>query len=537
MTVPIRAGRSGRRLGVAEMADFTGGLNLNDDRFKLAPNESPDLMNVDVDRRGGFSTRGAVAPLNTSPITGSVHGLWAFYDEPGSVAQVVAQGDDGLRTSTGGNFSWMTGSPTVYATNLKVSPATFGSRFYIPFYDQAVTYRWDGANATALSDPVSAGWDEDLATPSGTKAPRAKFAAAHLDYLWVAGTYESATAHPNRVRFSHPGDGGSWRSSDYIDVAIGEDGDVITALVASNDHLLVFKNRSVHAIFGYSVDTFQVVTISEDVGCSGPRSVVATPLGVFFWSARDGVYQWDGKALRWMFEPIYPALRDGSIDRSAPEDVALGWVDQRLWVSVPWQGVDPADRTFVFDPFAGQRGAWTAYDLSLSSFATFETGTTKLELAGQASGSHVLKLGQSSAIDDFGSGNTQGITAYYVTPWVAPGSPIQKKRWKRPEVVVRSGFGATLTVALFADYDSASPLKTFTLSTQTDSSLAIWGTAVWGTDVWSRAGSGGTHDEILRGSSLARTARAVALKIAGEQGKQWGVNAIALKYVPKPIRS
>ena len=45
------------RLQPLDLMDFTGGLNLRKNQFQLAENESPDLLNVDIDPRGGFYTR------------------------------------------------------------------------------------------------------------------------------------------------------------------------------------------------------------------------------------------------------------------------------------------------------------------------------------------------------------------------------------------------------------------------------------------------------------------------------------------------
>ena len=45
------------RLEPLNLMDFTGGLNLRRNQFQLADNESPDLLNVDIDPRGGFYTR------------------------------------------------------------------------------------------------------------------------------------------------------------------------------------------------------------------------------------------------------------------------------------------------------------------------------------------------------------------------------------------------------------------------------------------------------------------------------------------------
>lgn len=46
-----------RRIELEHQRDFTGGLNLADDPYNLASNESFDLQNVDIDRRGGFGLR------------------------------------------------------------------------------------------------------------------------------------------------------------------------------------------------------------------------------------------------------------------------------------------------------------------------------------------------------------------------------------------------------------------------------------------------------------------------------------------------
>src|SRR5262245_62300540 len=45
------------RLQPLPQMTFVGGLNLRASQFELADNESPDLLNVDIDPRGGFYTR------------------------------------------------------------------------------------------------------------------------------------------------------------------------------------------------------------------------------------------------------------------------------------------------------------------------------------------------------------------------------------------------------------------------------------------------------------------------------------------------
>ncbi len=53
------------------LADFTGGLNLRADAFELKDNESPEMLNVDVDPRGGVRSRRGWVRYNGTAITGT----------------------------------------------------------------------------------------------------------------------------------------------------------------------------------------------------------------------------------------------------------------------------------------------------------------------------------------------------------------------------------------------------------------------------------------------------------------------------------
>ena len=48
------AGARGSGFRLTALESFSGGLNLRSDQFNLAPNESPDLLNVVVDPGVGF---------------------------------------------------------------------------------------------------------------------------------------------------------------------------------------------------------------------------------------------------------------------------------------------------------------------------------------------------------------------------------------------------------------------------------------------------------------------------------------------------
>ena len=58
-------------LNIVELSDFTGGLNFRADQFQLSSFESPDMLNVEIDPRGGVFSRGGYRRLNTTAVAGT----------------------------------------------------------------------------------------------------------------------------------------------------------------------------------------------------------------------------------------------------------------------------------------------------------------------------------------------------------------------------------------------------------------------------------------------------------------------------------
>ena len=51
-----------------DLIDFTGGLNVRRTEFNLGENESPDMLNVEIDPRGGIFTRNGWSRFNDADI-------------------------------------------------------------------------------------------------------------------------------------------------------------------------------------------------------------------------------------------------------------------------------------------------------------------------------------------------------------------------------------------------------------------------------------------------------------------------------------
>ena len=530
-----------QRVQVLNAQDFTGGLNLVADTFRLAENESPDMVNVDVDRRGGFQVRRGVAPYGSVALGADPDNLWQFVS--GASSWVVAQVGANLKSTTGG--AWTTlltaASAAVGSATAVCRPTVFNNTNYIVRGNASVVAFTGPSTVTTMA----AAFNSNMLSPTSGNVPRAKTIASHNGYMWVANTFESGTQYPSRIRWSHPNSAENWRSEDYIDIDIGKDGDQITGLVPAGDHLLVFKRDSTYAIYGYDYNTFSVVTVSNTVGCVSQEACVNTPYGVAFFDHDLGLHIYGGKGgTRWAFSQIWPAMRDGDIPVSKIDGVQVGWVKGRLWVGVPW-GTDAAARamTFVWDPQIKEGGTWTQYNLKTGPF--LDGHMTGVFCAAMPGTSMVMALEQEEYGDDFGDGVLAIIDAWYRTRWFDAGQPSMKKRWRRMEAVMQTDLPYDLNVDVFINYDPTQPKKSFKLSTSSlnsESADAVWDDSDWDSDLTVYADDG-MHGSVDRGSGLG-LAKSVSLKFGGRTAKQgtstvpvfWGVDALVFKYIPRRIR-
>ena len=220
MPLNIRQPGTQPALKLEPRVDFTGGLNVTEDRFTLAPNESPAMRNVDIQRRGGIQSRKVVAQFGGAGTwsTADVTRVFARQDAVGGSPQVIVATIGAAYYGTGGAWSTMVAS--TFTDHCQLNGVSYLANL------GALSYKWDSSTATAMTDPAASAWQNDYSTPSGAHMPRANLCAAHNGYVWVAATTEGGTSYPSRVRVSHPNDGGSWAENDYVDVNLG-DGEAI----------------------------------------------------------------------------------------------------------------------------------------------------------------------------------------------------------------------------------------------------------------------------------------------------------------------
>jgi hypothetical protein len=559
------------RLEPVNLVDFTGGLNLRSNQFQLTPNESPEMVNINIDPLGGFYTRLGWERWNEDDIVDVETVEW---DPRRAFLHQLSDGSDVVYVAASGGIYWAREDavfagplpPVAEADPHMADFAAWGDDLYVSVGHTQPMWRRTGVGTmTSLTPGGSATWNDEYTAPAGTVGPQAEVNEPHGGYLFAANTQEDGLWHPNRVRWSHPNRPDNWASTDYIDIGTG--GSQITGMMSYEDHLLIFKNDSMWALYGYDLDSWQLVQKSSTIGAVSPQGITRNEATVFFFSASDrgGIYAYGGERS----QEISIQLRRAFFEILHPDLVWVGWIGRKLYVTLPWNYAGPTANNygvFVFDPSVGD-GAWTFFHSTHGSIGPIvahsnvdsqpyplavvrETDTAcvvqlmKINDAydkihqehslGTSTGGYLV-TDTDAEILLTGEINHEPFDTVYRTPWITAEWPTRKKSWRRPDFVCReTGFTHQLAVRSYRDYEETQPKRQYSLQVPSTGAEARWGAFTWGDGtIW---GAGKSGASIRRGSSFGMC-RALQLRVAGATPlHRWGVDAIILKIVLRRFR-
>jgi hypothetical protein len=587
------------RLEPLNLVSYVGGLNLRADQFQLADDESPDMLNVDIDPRGGFFTRRGWERWNTQSIVDLEAGGQTTWQPRNAYAHVTST-DQQFIYVVESNKLYVSDDTTVFAAITgpvcEANPhgadlAAWGNDVYIACGIERPSYRRrQPATGSVITETLLAETWSEIEAPTHGVMPQAEHVEAHGGYLFVACTKEDDVLHNARVRWSHPGVPDAWRVDDFLDIEAA--GGRITAILAFNDHLLIFKTNSLWALYGYDEASWQLVRVSSLIGCPTTTAIGRSETAAYFYSAtsKGGIYGYTGSAPTYISENIRPVFEQ----LLSFENVFVSWAARKLWVTVPWRkdkGTTPEPTSmFVFNPDIGQ-GAWTMYrseygcpapvldgsDIQqkypLSAFwSTFDSLMVTLDAVEEA---HDILLDAAvlgvrggeleGGILDTQAGEDIGISgvafrgqefeSYYRTRWLHAGWPDRKKSWRRPTLICKGVQEPTqLVVETYRDYNEAVIHRSKTLVLQANATT-FWRDAGFddvdghGFD-WKELGSaspdgrGADWGQSVNGATLVRSgslgmARAVQLRVQGSPTtpkRRWGVDGIVAKFVMRRFR-
>jgi hypothetical protein len=531
-------------INIFQQQDFTGGLNLRSDQFQLSNSESPEMLNVEIDPRGGVFSRGGMVRINDTAV--SFNGSWApqkltpFY---GATPHVMLTTTTKVYKSTGSNFSLLqwnnAGTPTDVTSNSSHGAclAVWGDTLYIATGSAATAggYRWQTTNTYATTLTVSGtnpqAWQAYGDAPAG-KIPQAEHLCVHANKMFAANTTEGGVAHPNRVRWSHEFIPDNWKQDDYIDINAGGSG--IQGMVVANGQLIIFKPNAIFLLYGYDSTNFQIIELSSSLGCQNHHAMCATDTGVYFYALNRGLFFTDGNGIVDIFKNIRPIIDLGYVPNSDAEDFSVSWVGGRVWLSAAYStsGTLPTTSTvnFVFDP---SLGAWTLHQTTdgkgLVGGCDFRaTGNAAYRLLIHPTLPRVLDVDKYDLATDNIAGTAVGFSSYYRTKWFDGGTYLQKKMFRRPDIVMKEAeVSQQVNVKIYHDFDEADAnfRREFNIE-QPNSTTSLWGSALWDVALWS---TGAVSSVIKTGKNLGM-AKTVQLKFTGQSGQPWGINSIGYKF-------
>lgn len=512
-------------LKVAFFDDFTGGLNNTDSRQNLLAGETPDCMDVVFNSRGGFATRRGYQTTTSSSILsgGYIGGQFATSTE---VLWGIDSGG-GLWTWDGVTLTDVTTSSAADSSRI-VRGVAWDDRLYFANWlnsGSLLMRFWNGSAFTSLTNTAN----DNYTSPTQTNAPLARLIAKHSGHMFWADTVESGTRYRSRLRYSHPLQPRDFATADYFDIEPDDQTNQITALVPFRDHMLIFKQRGVFALYGYDKSTFVVERVSTQAGVFAQEQVATNASVCYWWSTDGNVYAYNGKGIVPLGDRIRNVVVDGTVN-AGHADHRVMWTGDMLWVVL--KTVAGGRLTFVYDPSTGQRGAWTKFSITPSSMFWWRKNDGSAEITFiKPSTGRLYNMGSADAEQDEDGGSYTPIDAYYKTAWFTAKDTALKKRWRRPTVAAAANDDATLRISVYHDFDESSVSRTLTLPIASSSGNMVWG------DDWGGTWSG--NDPVYGFDRAGSPGRSHAIQFKFymvDHSSKWWVDSYALPYLEKSYR-
>lgn len=151
-----------------------------------------------------------------------------------------------------------------------------------------------GANATDPVPQIAALDGTDFGDLSGTP-PRARHIAVVRNFVVLGNLYESATAYPDRIRWSAHNDETSWAvdpatQSDYQDL-VGNGGWI--QAIRGGEYGVIFQERSIWQMLYKGPPEIFELDEKPGIGTPAPNSIIQRGDTCYFWG-QDGFYMTTG---------------------------------------------------------------------------------------------------------------------------------------------------------------------------------------------------------------------------------------------------
>lgn len=415
------------------LVDFSGGLNLRDAVTELAPNESPGMLNVTLNERGGAEKRLGYTAWNATladePITygydSDVCNLILWYSEENG--QLYRDTDGTLLASR------------TFTASGRISIVDFAGKCYLIHSADGLYESTDGATWT-------------LVTATSGFIPGGDQLAVWQNKLWVANSAN------NLLSFSAPGDATKWDSADdagqnwlregndYPIVALyGSSGTDVQAQPA----LLVGKRSGTQGSLHRVTDaaTGDYVTLDQAVGPAGPLAITSL-YGRIYMISTAGIFSTDGQTpLMPVGQKIDPLFRADSLDYTRASRFCAGRQGSRVFFSLTTRGYAHNNLCLEYNPIFG---SFTYRNDSAACYVSHGVSTNVLL------GAHPSTAGKIVRMNTGGSDDGAPIKSWWLTRVFEPAAGYQA----RLQHIRLAGRSNEMKLSALANFAAEGPSKT-----------------------------------------------------------------------------
>lgn len=338
--------------------DFSQGWNTYVPPHLLPEGATPTIQNCDLSETVGALIKRKGQSIEFTELTvaanPSVAGLYQYIQADNDKFIVGAANDDVYNITGAGTWTSIFTNASLNGT--EVNFATFGD-LLIFVNPNITTQKWTGAGASA--------------NLLGTPPSNVKYVEIHKNRVWMA----NSSAGKSRLHYSSAANAEDWTTTGdlgagFLDIS-PDDGDQITGLASIGTILLVFKNLSIHAIYGHKPSNFIQKKITSAAGCVANRTIVKTERFALFLSER-GVYACN---IEYPATLMSLAIKEtvAGLTNTVKTGAAAGHYRNQYWLCIDTDADGKNDEAYVLDYVSG---IWFRYtNIKGKVFLTKDDGT------------------------------------------------------------------------------------------------------------------------------------------------------------------
>lgn len=386
--------------------------------FSIKDSHATRNKNVTTSSYPAMSVRKGATKVPSYPGTGSILGLGARNSE--------------LHVIEGG--TWRRYFASTWTT-LKTGLNTTAKATFVNFQGSFA------ANNIIMTNGIDAAmkYDGTAVTNLGGAPALSDFVCTHDNRLYLAS---KSTIYFSALRKAE-----DWNTVNEAGQIVVEtaDGKSITGLIAGSQRLTVFKQNSIHELFGTNPSNFTMKLVTDNLGT--PTGNTAQVIdGVIFFLGNDGVYRYSGGSLPSsdFSIPVRESIKKINV---AYADKSVSWqIGKKYYLAIPTGANTEADTVLEYDIEFGTWNTWSYPNKATAKGVTLD-GITHIGL----SGGLLYKLDDLNTKDD-----TTDVSWEWVSKPFTFTSLASRSRWYRMWIGADLPTGSTMNIHLSGDEDGES---------------------------------------------------------------------------------